>query len=140
MGEAENLAVVGQAYEALDADDVPAFLALCTPEAQWVYPEPRQLPYGGTWSGLEGVEAFLNAHDAAEEIIDLDASDFIAQANLVVVLGHYQGRSKATGREWETDFVHVLTLRNEKIARFEAYFDTAAAVEARSAQAAPGLV
>jgi len=36
----------------------------------------------------------------------------------------------ATGREWETRFVHVITTGNGKIQRFEAYVETAGAVEA----------
>lgn len=134
MNESQNLGVVKQAYAALDRDDVQAFLEACSPDIEWLYPPTKWIPYGGRWSGPEGVERFLDEHDAAEEILEWTPSDFIAQGDRVVVLGHYRGLPKPDGREWQTDFVDVLTVRDSKIVRFEAFFDTAAAVEARTAQ------
>ena len=132
MNETDNLNVVREAYAALDSDDVPAFLSLCTHDVQWIYPTNRKLRYGGSRRGLGGVEDFLEAHDSEEEILEFEASEMIAHADRVLVLGHYSGKAKTSGRDWETDFVHLLIVRDGKIARFQAYFDTAAAVDARS--------
>ena len=132
MSESENLAVVRRAYSALDADDVETFLAECAPDIEWLYPPTPGIPYSGLWSGPEGVERFLETHDEVEEILEWTRSQFIAQGDWVVVLGHYRGAPKPAGQEWETDFVDVLTMCDGKIARFEAFFDTAAGVEARS--------
>ena len=42
-----------------------------------------------------------------------------------MVLGDYAWRVKSTGREYETDFVHVFTARDGKVARFQEFMDTA---------------
>ncbi len=39
-------------------------------------------------------------------------------------------RVKATGRSYETDWVHVFTLREGAVAEFREYADTAAVAEA----------
>jgi len=40
-------------------------------------------------------------------------------------LGTYSFRVKATRREFTSDFAHVFTIQNGKIARFQEYMDTA---------------
>ena len=52
--------------------------------------------------------------------------EFVAQGDKVVVLGHYVWHVKATGKEWESDFVHALSVRDGKMTRFQEYTDTAA--------------
>ena len=56
--------------------------------------------------------------------------EFVAQGDKVAALGHYAWHVKSTGRGWESDFVHVLTVRDGKVTRFQEYTSTAAFVEA----------
>jgi ketosteroid isomerase-like protein len=57
--------------------------------------------------------------------------EFVAQeGDKVVALDHYAWHVKSTGRGWESDFVHVLTVRDGKATRFQEYTNTAALVEA----------
>jgi len=46
------------------------------------------------------------------------------------VIGHMRCRARATGREYESDFVHLVTLRDGQSTRFQEFFDTYAAGEA----------
>ena len=130
MGEAENLESVHQGYEALERDDVEGFLGMCAPDAEWRYPAQGELAYGGTWRGRDGIAKFLEAHDAAEEIVELRLDEFVAEGERIVVLGLFRGRARPSGRSWETPFVHSITLKDGLWQRLEAYFDTAAAVHA----------
>jgi ketosteroid isomerase-like protein len=43
----------------------------------------------------------------------------------VVSLGDYAWRVKVTGREYESDFVHVYSVRDGKVTRFQEFMDTA---------------
>ena len=131
-GEAENLESIRQGYEALERDDVDGFLGMCAPDVEWCYPAQGRLAYGGTWRGREGIAKFLAAHDAAEEIVDLRLDELLTQGDRVVVVGRFRGRARPSRRPWETRFVHCITLNNGLWQRFEAYFDTAAAVDAHS--------
>jgi uncharacterized protein len=125
-----SLDVVRGWYEALEADDVPSAVALCSPEVEVRYPAAGRLPYGGTWRGPDGVERWAEAHDSVEEILAFRTDDPIADGDRAAVPGFFRGRSRGTGREWETWFVHVLTVRDGRLVGFEAHFDTAAAVDA----------
>jgi ketosteroid isomerase-like protein len=60
-----------------------------------------------------------------EEPLHFEPREFVAQGEKVVALGDYAWRVKSTGRVYETDFVHVITLREGKIARFQEFADTA---------------
>lgn len=117
-------------YAALEEDDVTPFLGLCAPDVVIEYPAEKRLPYGGTWRGREGVDQFLTAHDAAEEILLFEPVDMVASDDTVIVLGRFQGKAKPTSVLWSTRFVHVLTFRDGLLRRWESFFDTAAAVEA----------
>jgi ketosteroid isomerase-like protein len=117
-------------YAALEADDSGPFLGLCAAHALIVYPGEGRLPYGGEWRGRAEIGAFLAAHDAAEEILLFEPLDMLASGETVVALGRFDGRAKPGSATWSTRFVHVLTFDEGLLARWEAFFDTAAAVEA----------
>lgn len=62
-------------------------------------------------------------------------------ADVVVALGHYRGRTKASGVDFEVPFAHVWRIRDNKIWRLEQYTDTlkfAAALTGVEMQ--PGIV
>lgn len=122
--------LVGRAYAALDADDMPAFLELFTADAIVEYPASGSLPYGGEWQGHEGIARFLDLHDETEEILDFEPRDMAVVDDEVFVRGFFRGRSRTTGRTWETRWVHVFRMDGDRLARWDSYFDTAAAVAA----------
>ena len=129
----DPLALAKQMYEALEDDDVGPFLTLCAPDVTIEYPAAGRLPYGGTWMGRSGAADFLAAHDAAEEIVLFDPAPMhLATADLVFVLGTFEGRARDTGRRWRTEFVHVLTFRDGRLTGWRSFFDTATAVAAHS--------
>ncbi|MFP5343408.1 MAG: N-acetylglucosamine-6-phosphate deacetylase [Candidatus Limnocylindria bacterium] len=128
--EPKPTVVVERFYAAIDADDVGAMSALCADDVVVRYPADGRLPYGGTWRGREGLLAFLEAHEAAEEILEFSVSSMLAEGDVVIASGVFRGRARDTGRTWATDFVHVLTVAGGRIRRWTSYFDTAAALDA----------
>ena len=127
-----EIALAERLYAALDDDDVTPFLDLCAPDAIVEYPAEERLPYGGTWLGRERIGEFLEAHDAAEEIVVFEPMQMAADGDTVFVLGQFVGKAKPMATTWSTRFVHVLTFRDGLLKRWEAFFDTAAAIAARS--------
>ena len=123
--------VAEQLYAALEADDIPRFLELCAEDVTFRYPANGRLSYGGLWEGRDGVSRFMDAHDAAEEILAFDVHQILAEGDTVFVLGEFSGRARPDGREWSTRFMHHLIITDGLLRRWEAFFDTAAAVDAR---------
>jgi ketosteroid isomerase-like protein len=137
VAASELLAAAERLYAALESEDVADVLELCSLDVEVHYPTPGQLSYGGHWQGRDGVASFLDAHDAAEEILEFAVSRMIADGDTVIAMGNFAGRARPSGREWSTRFVHQLTFSGELLRRWEAFFDTAAALAAR-APADPG--
>jgi ketosteroid isomerase-like protein len=119
-------------YATIASDDSAPFLALCADDVTIIYPAAGRLPYGGEWHGRAGAAAFLDAHDAAEEILSFDVMTLIADGDTAVAEGRFAGRAKPSGRTWSTAFAHVLTIADGRLQRLNAHFDSDAAVRARS--------
>ena len=58
------------------------------------------------------------------------ARGVIAQGDKVVVLGRSEAKVKSTGRMAATDWVHVFTVRDQKVTNFTELFDSAAVTRA----------
>ena len=119
----------------------PAFLDRYEADATMVFPE--SLPKGGVYrSPLEAIEyfntmseLFEDAHPAPEE--------FIRDGDRLIVLGHFKGRSRATGEAVAIRFAHVLGLSDadgpvseQRNTSFELIADTAAVLAALGGQTA----
>ena len=118
-------------YAAVVEDDPGPFLDLCAPDAVIAYPGKGRLAYGGEWRGRSEIEAFLTAHDGAEEILVFEFIDMLESGQSVTVLGRFEGRAKPGSATWSTRFVHLLAFREGLLERWESFFDTAAAIAAR---------
>ena len=63
-------------------------------------------------------------------ILLIEPQEFLANLSSVAVVGHTKCRVRMTGKTYETDFVHLLALKDGKVQRFREFFDTFAASEA----------
>ena len=130
MGERENAELVQRAYGNFKNGDIPAVLDLLSDGVKWLIPGPESAPPSGSWQGREQVGRFFEALSGSQEPRQFEPREFVAQGDKVVALGHYLWHVESTGREWESDFAHVFSVRDGKIARFQEYTDTAAIAEA----------
>ena len=121
MNEQENTQVVQQAYQYFKSGNIEGVLSLMADDVDWRLPAVENMPHSGQRKGLEQVaEFFADVQDAKL----FDPNDFIAQGDRVVALGHYIWQVKPTNRQYESDFVHIFTVRGGKITGFDEYFDT----------------
>ena len=68
------------------------------------------------------VGAFLQKLTSAIES-KFKADQFVDSGDQVVAVGYTRGVARATGKEFEVPAVHVWTLKNGKVLRFDAYID-----------------
>ncbi len=125
-----NLDVVHALYAAFARRDIQAMLACLAPDVVWCEPENPFNPAAGTHRGHKGFLAWVQIGRDAEDIELLEPSQFLTNKDAVAVVGRMRCRAKHTGRVYESDFVHVVTFRADKIVRFQEFFDTYAAGEA----------
>ncbi len=127
MGEQDNTNLVQQAYGNFQRGDIPGVLGLLSEDVEWETPETEEMPFASMYRGVEEVGQFFSTLDEVQEVLQFEPTEFVAQNDKVVALGHYAWLVKATGKEFHSDFAHVFTVRDGKVTRFQEYTDTAAA-------------
>lgn len=123
----EGAKIIASVYEAFIKGDVQKLSVLFDPRVQ-----ARQsplLPWGGVYQGYPGIMRLVTKfleHVDSRVVVD----EYLEAGEQVVVIGHTRGRVRATGREYSIRLVHVWTLRDGRVMRYESYVDTAKMLEA----------
>lgn len=125
-----NIEIVNKIYEDFAKRNIPEIIKLLDPSVVWGEPENPLNPAGGTRYGHEGFLNWLKIGQEAEDILSLEQHQILANQNSVAVVGHTKCRAKKTGKTYSSDFVHLITLKEGKVIRFQEFFDTFAAAEA----------
>ncbi len=125
-----NVQIVQGLYAAFGRRDIPAILAVLSPDVEWSEPENPFNPCGGTRHGHAGFLEWARIGNETEDVLMLEPRQFLAGGDTVAVIGRTRCRVKSTGRTYDTDFVHLITFRQGQVVRFQEFFDTYAAGEA----------
>jgi uncharacterized protein len=136
MSEQQNVKVVQDAYAAFQRGDIPGLLNSLADNIVWTIPGPKELPFVGQRTGRDQVAQFFAILAQHQEPEQFEPRTYVAQGDTVVALGRFRWRVKSNGNSAESDFAHVFTIRNGKVATFNEYTDTHAIAVAYSAQAA----
>lgn len=126
MNETNNTEIVKQGYKKFGSGDIEGLLNLFSDDIQWTTPTVEGASYTGTRNGRDSVAEFFGRLNESEEFSNFEPHEFIAQGDRVVVLGSSAGTVKPTGRNFETDWVHIFTVKDGKVTSFKEFFDSAA--------------
>lgn len=131
MSVNENVEVVRGLWSAFARGDMAAVVAVLAEDVAVTIPGPPEvLPFVGA---VRGRDEALRLLGRIAEVLDAEVNEpraFIAQGDMVVVLGHERGRGRVTKEPYEADWVQVYTLRGGRIEAIREYGDTAAWVVA----------
>lgn len=123
MTDNEMIDLIKGGYEAHARGDVAGAMAALHPEIEIV--QTDVLPWGGVHRGHAGAGTFfrllaqnLDAKPTPEE--------YVVAGDQVAVVGRLRGRVRSNGRAFDLRIVHLWTIRDGKVARFEAVIDTPA--------------
>jgi ketosteroid isomerase-like protein len=125
MNEMRNIQIIQQMYAAFGKRDIQSLLTLLSEGIDWQTFGPSKIAHAGPHRGRDQVRRFFATVAETLDIQQFEPREFIAQGDKVVVLGYYAGRVKATGRQYASEWAHVFTLHDNKVARFREYADTA---------------
>jgi ketosteroid isomerase-like protein len=125
-----NVALVRELYRAFANRDVDRVLGMLSMDVEWREPVNPFNPSGGVRHGHAGFLEWVRVGQESEEILALEPRQFLADESSVAVVGYSNCRAKTTGRTYESDFVHLISLSDGKIVRFQEFFDTYSAGEA----------
>jgi uncharacterized protein len=109
------------------AKDVPGILELLADEVRIDFYGPSQIPYAGRFDGKAGARKFFETVLSSVDIHQFDAEQIFSDGEMVAVTGHLRLTARSTGRTIESDFAHVITVRDGKWVRFRDFMNTAVA-------------
>ncbi|TMK38441.1 MAG: hypothetical protein E6G56_14680 [Actinobacteria bacterium] len=116
-----NTQVVGRAYEALNASDIDAALALAAPDVQWIPSEGS--PFEGSYRGRERVKRFFQEEWVGVfDDLRMEVRRLVEAAEgVVVAVVHFTGRGRASGAELAIDIAHLWRLRDGVVVEVRVY-------------------
>jgi ketosteroid isomerase-like protein len=122
----KNVELIKELYAAIGSGDLPAVLGRMSEDVEIHLPGPPEIPFAGTFRGHAGVGQFFQALGTSVRWDDrqLEAREFIAQDDQVVVLGHETLTAEPTGRSWDTDWAMVWTVRDGKVVALREFHQT----------------
>lgn len=123
----DNVEIVKQGYQYFSEGNLEAALALFYSEIEW--DECQGFPY------ISGDGIFIGPNAIAQNVfakipenIDgfhIDIRELFGSGDKVVMVGHYKGVYKKTGKEFKANATHVWTMKDEKATHFFQAVDTA---------------
>jgi ketosteroid isomerase-like protein len=118
--------IVKKVYAAFGNADIPAIIANVADEVDWEFVGPPSLAYAGRRRNHNDVTAFFADIPRADQIHMFEPREFIEAGEHVTVLGWEQSTALDTKKEFSSEWVHVFTVKNDKVTRWRGFFNTAA--------------
>lgn len=123
----DNVEIIKQGYQYFSEGNIEAVLTLFDPEMEW--DECQGFPYiSGEGIFVGGSAIVQNVFTKIPENIDgfhIDVRELFGSGDKVVMVGHYRGVYKETGKEFKANATHVWTLKEGKAKHFFQAVDTA---------------
>lgn len=137
MAQGNNVRLIEDIYAAFAKGDIQSILNRITDDVDWINEGPESIPYAGTFKGRQEVERFFRGLGSTLDNGRVTATEWIAEGDNVVSLGRFSATVKKTAKRIDVPVAHVFTIRDDKIARWVGFSDTARVAEAY-AEAAMG--
>lgn len=99
---------------------------MCAAGVDWELAGPTSLSYAGHRSSRYEVAEFFAAPEETKQMQTFEPREFIEAGDNLTVLGFERATALDTGKHFESQWVHVFTVNNNKITRWRGFIDTAA--------------
>jgi ketosteroid isomerase-like protein len=124
MDNANNQQIVEQLYKYFGEGNMQAAIPFFDNDITWVRPGEPEIPFAGTFKGIEGIIKMLSIQSATLEVKTFLPKKICADDNMVVVLGMDMVVVRSTGKTYTSEWVHAFTFKNGKITYVRVYMDT----------------
>ena len=137
MSAQQSIALVQRFYDAYIKGDKDTLLSCMADDIDWDIPEMPGLAFSGRRRGRDQVAAFFGIVAQAQQLRSFEPQEFFGNGDRVVVLGHHEWTVKSNGAPFGSDWAHVFTVRDGRIASFRQLMDTLKVAQAHQAGGAP---
>jgi ketosteroid isomerase-like protein len=124
----ENVELIREVYEAINARDEEALWRLLDPAIVWV--QNPNAPDPGPLHGHDGVRQLRAMIDDAFEDVRLEVDSYVGEGETVVALGHMRARGRGSGVEIRQARGWIWWVRDGKVVRHATFDDQTVALEA----------
>lgn len=124
MEDSVNVSIIKKLFQYYAHSDMEGFMSLLSPEVIWLEPGNSEIPYSGTFKGIEEIGSMIGITVKNLEMISFEATDFCEGLNKVLAIGSNEAKVKATGKIYKTDWVYAFSLEDGKITSVQVYMDT----------------
>ena len=128
-----NLETVQTAYALFGEGNIPGLLELFDEPADWQSATgltSDDVPYAGKRQGKAALQEFFGILADTVEFHTFEPREFNDAGDTITVLGYADTTNKATGKRSDTEWVHVIRLKDGKIVSMQEFVDTAGLKEA----------
>jgi ketosteroid isomerase-like protein len=123
---------VGHAFTAFNRRDLPALLAACDAEIDWI--PMRASVAGAGYRGHVGVERALADVEREFEELQIDPRHWVEVDERIVVSGRFVAKERATGLRMDSPGAWLCELNGVLVTRLQAFPSEEAALEAARAR------
>ena len=118
--------IAQQIYAAFGQGDVPTILSMVADDVDWEFVASPGVAYAGNRRTHAEVADFFAAVGRLDNVQVFEPHEFIDAGAHVTVLGWEKSTALDTGKDFETEWVHVFTVTDGKVSRWRGFFNTAA--------------
>ncbi len=130
MDNLSHVDLVKQMYKNFAEGKIADVLACYDKDVVWERPGYPEIPFSGTFTGLEGMKKMLGIINETVNLKGFTPEKFVNDENTVVVLGQDEALVKLTGKTYHTHWIHSFTFNENKITHVRAFIDTLALAKA----------
>ena len=131
MHEQQNIDLIKKLYEAFGKGEIDTIIDHLASRFVWRFDAPPTVPFAGDFKTPDEVRrAFFGSLAESQKDQALNAEEFVAHDDKVVMIGRYSAMVTATNKRIDVAVVHVFTIQNGKITRYLNFTDSARIAEA----------
>jgi ketosteroid isomerase-like protein len=113
--------IVKRMFAAFSAGDLNALLETVHPESRWTYHGANPRLSSAQFSGHANVRRFFEGILKRLEITAFNPDEFVAQGDVVVILGSESGTVRATGQRFRNEWAQKYVIRDRLIVEMSEY-------------------
>ncbi|MBA3744796.1 nuclear transport factor 2 family protein [Sporichthya sp.] len=133
--ESINVQTTRRMYAAVPAGDAETVMANIHADIEVTYYGTADVPYAGEYVGAAGFGEFLTKVGESVEVIAMEPALIIEEGDNLAVFGHLKFRTRKMGTDFESDFAHIIELRDGKWYRFRDFANSALVADVFRAEA-----
>jgi ketosteroid isomerase-like protein len=126
----KNTDALKAGWDAFSRGDVDALKDGWAEDIEWENPEFEKSLCPGVTRGKDAIVQMFGEVLGEFEDVEMAPDEYVEQGDTVVVLAHFKGKAKATGKAVELPYVYVWRMKDGKAARCQFLTDTGLGAQA----------